>query len=172
MSRKVLQSHTFCDGTLVPAGAVITVPQLAVHHDSENYEHAGTFDAFRFWRVREKIRDESDGDEPHGADWSNRFTGTGPGYVVFGGGRHVWYVSSHSPSPPSSFFRRVLLIGMFGGCSPGRFFASMELKCIVAYVLLNYDVKMRNEGERPPDVWFGPFSVPDPKAQVMFRLRA
>lgn len=48
----------------------------------------------------------------------------------------------------------------------------MELKCIVAYVLLNYDVKMPNEGERPPDVWFGPFSVPDPKAQVMFRLRA
>lgn len=42
----------------------------------------------------------------------------------------------------------------------------------MAYVLLGYDVKMRKDGKRPEDVWFGAFSVPDQKAEVMFRRRA
>ncbi|KAF8913740.1 cytochrome P450 [Gymnopilus junonius] len=32
---------------------------------------------------------------------------------------------------------------------PGRFFAVNELKTMLAYVLLNYDVKLRNDGPRP-----------------------
>ena len=53
--------------------------------------------------------------------------------------------------------------------SPGRFFAALELKCMVAYLLLNYDVKMNREGVRPPDVWLGPASIPSPSAKVDFR---
>jgi hypothetical protein len=41
---------------------------------------------------------------------------------------------------------------------------------MLAYVLLNYDVKMANAG-CPPELWFGLLSIPDPTAEVMFRKR-
>lgn len=146
LSRRVMQDFTFSDGTVVPAGALLCAPQKAVHRDQESYEDPGTFDGFRFWRIREKMRDERQGENGEDdEEWRNRLTGTGIGFLTFGGGRHV---------------------------CPGRFFASLELKCIMAYMLISYDVKMRKEGKRPDDVCFGVFSAPDPKAEVMFRRRA
>ena len=56
--------------------------------------------------------------------------------------------------------------------SPGRFFATNEVKAMLAYVLLNYDIKMPNDGGRPSELWFGVSSIPDPTAQLMFRKRA
>ncbi len=52
--------------------------------------------------------------------------------------------------------------------SPGRFFATNEVKAMLAYVLLNYDVTMANV---PSELWFGLLSIPDPTAEVMFRKR-
>ena len=52
--------------------------------------------------------------------------------------------------------------------SPGRFFATNEVKAMLAYVLLNYDIKM---AKRPSELWFGFSSIPDPTAEVMFRKR-
>ncbi|KAF8665785.1 hypothetical protein AX16_000232 [Volvariella volvacea WC 439] len=54
---------------------------------------------------------------------------------------------------------------------PGRFFAINEIKAMLAHVLLNYDVRMANEGIRPSGKWFAVAYVPDPKAEVMFRKR-
>jgi hypothetical protein len=42
---------------------------------------------------------------------------------------------------------------------------------MLAYVLLNYDIKMPNDGGRPSELWFGVSSIPDPTAQLMFRKR-
>lgn len=42
---------------------------------------------------------------------------------------------------------------------------------MLAHVVLNYDVKMENEGVRPADNKFGAEVVPNPTAQVMFRRR-
>ena len=56
-------------------------------------------------------------------------------------------------------------------CSPGRFFASSELKAVLAYVVMNFDLKFEHSGERPENVWFGPNVVPAPDAKVMFRRR-
>ncbi|KZT50826.1 cytochrome P450 [Calocera cornea HHB12733] len=53
----------------------------------------------------------------------------------------------------------------------GRFFASQELKTMLAYTVLNYDVKMPVEGVRPADRWYGEGCVPDSKASVLFRKR-
>lgn len=55
-------------------------------------------------------------------------------------------------------------------CSPGRFFAVNELKAMLAYVLLTYDVKTV-DGERPEQKWFAQQCVPNPTASVMFRKR-
>jgi len=54
-------------------------------------------------------------------------------------------------------------------CSPGRFYAATELKAMLAHLVLNYDVKLENEGVRPVDVWLGPNCVPNQTAEVMFR---
>ena len=55
---------------------------------------------------------------------------------------------------------------------PGRYFSACKLKIMLAYTVLNYDVKMDNEGVRPPDVWLGSSCIPTPKGKVMFRKRA
>nr|VWO96344.1 Putative calcium-binding protein [Ganoderma boninense] len=54
---------------------------------------------------------------------------------------------------------------------PGRFFAANELKTMMAYLLLNYDVKFAEEGKRPPNLRFGPANLPSHTAQVLFRKR-
>ncbi|KAM6491441.1 Cytochrome P450 [Amanita muscaria] len=64
---------------------------------------------------------------------------------------------------------------LFGGgrrACPGRFFAAHELKVMLAHVLMNYDVQMANGGGRPEKLVLGTVSLPDRKAQVMFRKRA
>ncbi|KAG6866486.1 hypothetical protein C0991_003030 [Blastosporella zonata] len=65
-------------------------------------------------------------------------------YIVFGHGKHA---------------------------CPGRFFAVNELKGLLSYVLLNYDVSFENHGPRPADTWFGLSVAPDPEVSVMFRKR-
>ena len=42
---------------------------------------------------------------------------------------------------------------------------------MLAHVVLNYDVKVADDGGRPENVWFGRSSLPNPKAQVLFRKR-
>lgn len=55
--------------------------------------------------------------------------------------------------------------------SPGRFFVANELKVMMAHLVLNYDVKLENEGIRPPNMDFGFACVPNQKAEVLFRKR-
>ena len=55
--------------------------------------------------------------------------------------------------------------------SPGRFFAANELKAIMAHLIVNYDVKLEQEGMRPLNKYFGLAVLPDPTAVVLFRKR-
>ncbi|KIY48214.1 cytochrome P450 [Fistulina hepatica ATCC 64428] len=70
-------------------------------------------------------------------------TAVGPAFVTFGRGRHT---------------------------CPGRFFAAMELKTIIAHILLDYDIKFL-DGKRPKDSIFVYQCFPNPKARVLFRRR-
>lgn len=54
---------------------------------------------------------------------------------------------------------------------PGRFFVSMEMKILMARILLVYDIKMANGGAQPDNVWYGTSCVPDDKVEVLFRKR-
>ncbi|KAI0703403.1 cytochrome P450 [Cytidiella melzeri] len=54
---------------------------------------------------------------------------------------------------------------------PGRFFAVAELKMVLGHLVLNYDVKMENEGVFPEPTYFGHHSPPSHSATVMFRRR-
>lgn len=79
-----------------------------------------------------------------GLNTTNQFVNTSPDYISFGHGKHA---------------------------CPGRFFAANELKAMMAHLILNYDIKMENEGVRPPNVSFALACVPNMSAKVMFRRR-
>ena len=55
--------------------------------------------------------------------------------------------------------------------SPGSFFAAVELKTMLAHLVLNYDMKLENEGVRPPTLELALAIVPNIKAKVLFRKR-
>ncbi|KAI0638659.1 cytochrome P450 [Trametes polyzona] len=54
---------------------------------------------------------------------------------------------------------------------PGRFFAANELKTMLAYLVLNYDVCFAEPGRRPPNFRFGAANLPAQNAEVLFRKR-
>jgi len=56
---------------------------------------------------------------------------------------------------------------------PGRFFASNELKSMLAHIVASYDVKLEDGAStRPESVWVGAVMAANPNAKVMFRMRA
>jgi len=60
--------------------------------------------------------------------------------------------------------------------SPGRFFAVNELKCLMGYLLMNYDVKWPHRdfmegGYIPPLNFYGIVAAPDENTTVMIRRR-
>ncbi|KAI5118159.1 hypothetical protein M0805_005781 [Coniferiporia weirii] len=84
-------------------------------------------------------------EEREGEGTKHQMVSTSSEYLPFGHGRHA---------------------------CPGRFFAVNELKSMMAYLVLTYDVKLENaEDGRPKDFEFGSAVVPNPKAKVMFRRR-
>ncbi|KIM70391.1 hypothetical protein SCLCIDRAFT_1207734 [Scleroderma citrinum Foug A] len=54
---------------------------------------------------------------------------------------------------------------------PGQFFASTMMTTMMAYLVLNYDMKLENDGVRPPDEWFLMNCVPNRTAEILFRRR-
>ncbi|EKM52437.1 uncharacterized protein PHACADRAFT_260824 [Phanerochaete carnosa HHB-10118-sp] len=55
---------------------------------------------------------------------------------------------------------------------PGRFFAALELKMIVANLLLNYDIKLEGDSSKiPPVSWYITARVPNMTANVLVRRR-
>ncbi|KAG5651807.1 hypothetical protein H0H81_007330 [Sphagnurus paluster] len=79
MSRKVLKDFTFSDGTLVPAGHTVAVPNCAMHHDEDNYGDPNNFDGFRFANLRESEDSSS----------KYQMVTLNSNYMVFGYGRHA-----------------------------------------------------------------------------------
>ncbi|KAF8640809.1 hypothetical protein AX17_000458 [Amanita inopinata Kibby_2008] len=54
---------------------------------------------------------------------------------------------------------------------PGRFFAGIELKLILAHLVMNYDLRLEQPGERPRDFVFEANCLPNSKANILFRRR-
>ncbi|GAV99331.1 cytochrome p450 [Lentinula edodes] len=81
-NRKVLTDFTFSDGTTVPAGTTIGVAAYMHHHDEAQYDNPYTFDAFRFYNMRNR----------EGESIKHQTISPGPDYITFGNGRHAWTV--------------------------------------------------------------------------------
>ncbi|KAM5539978.1 hypothetical protein V8D89_006481 [Ganoderma adspersum] len=54
---------------------------------------------------------------------------------------------------------------------PGRFFASMELKAVLAYLILHYDMRFEGEGGRPANFNLSFSVIPSQDAVIQFKRR-
>ena len=90
--------------------------------------------------------------ENAGEGTKHQYVNTAPDYISFGHGKHAWY----------GFFSLRCRIedDVQTLRSPGRFFAAGALKAILAHLVLNYDIKLVEEGKRPPLVKVGGASTP------------
>jgi cytochrome P450 len=89
------------EGWKLPYGAYVGVDVHSVMHDPEIYDHANSFDAFRFARAREE-GEGSDGESTSGNEQQDRKGGsalegkklslstTSGTFLPFGHGRHAW----------------------------------------------------------------------------------
>lgn len=73
------------------------------------------------------------------------------------------------PVPSKILQRRLINLNMLGR-SPGRFFANMELKAIFCYIVMMYDLKLK-ESIRPPSEELGIGVLPSRTAEIMIRRR-
>ncbi|TEA12755.1 Cytochrome P450 monooxygenase BOA4 [Colletotrichum sidae] len=133
--RKVVKPIDLSDGTHLPPGTKLLAPQAGISHDERFFKDPDTFDALRFYKLRQK----SDKDANR---W--QFTSISDTNMNFGAGKHA---------------------------CPGRFFAGNEIKLVLAYFLLNYDIKLKNGEARPKPMVMVMSKSPDPNAEVLFRRR-
>ncbi|OAP59844.1 hypothetical protein AYL99_04846 [Fonsecaea erecta] len=150
------------DGTHLPEGCMVATHSWGCHNDDNLYEAADKYKPFRFVELRDKIssgvgdgdRDKAEREKEYLDKAHLSFIATSPSYLGFGHGRHA---------------------------CPGRFFASQELKLLIAYLLSRYEIQMVMEGGlggnwngkgiRPESYWVGPNHVPPMSAKVRVRRR-
>ncbi|KZW03552.1 cytochrome P450 [Exidia glandulosa HHB12029] len=133
------------EGWHVPYGGTISLPLHGNGHDGENFEHPEEYDAFRNSRGREEFeaRGVAERDPDEGLKLKRQsLVTTGNTHISFGHGRHA---------------------------CPGRFFVAHELKMILAYLVLNYDVKPLPE--RPATKWIGLNTIPATDARIEVKRR-
>ena len=152
LGRKVVAKNgvTSANGSFLPYGAHIGVSQYGLHRYQGNYDDPNTFDPFRFSRSREAFtaaRTESSGDPASGDRTAEVLKERN--------------LSSYSTSETN------LAFGHGKHACPGRFFAVQELKIMLAYLLLNYQIKPQTP--RPPMTWMRDTVVPNMKATIEIR---
>ncbi|KAH9915638.1 cytochrome P450 [Amylocystis lapponica] len=156
---KMRKLDSFLKETLrmAPLAAVLTTRRTRKDHTFSDGTHipAGTYVSTPVLGIHrdDEIYPNADQFDPwrfsnmraeDGEGTKHQFVSTTVDYIPFGHGRHA---------------------------CPGRFFAAMELKTMIAHIITMYDVKMENEGVFPPSMSFATAIIPDMKAKVMFRKR-
>ena len=137
--------YAFSDGTVIPKGTLLAAPIYPISADENIYSNPDIFDGFRFSNLRER----------EGESAKHHSSNTATEYLHFGHGHHAWYC-------PKS----ILLIS-----SPGRFFAINEIKLMLAFTLLRYDVKTV-DGKPVVPIPLGGMILPNMKASILYRKRA
>ena len=128
------------DGLHIKRGNTIAVPALPVHHDPNIYYEPNSFVPFRFLRPAGE-----DNQQQQGQDRKTRSTNTvdtSLTFLSFGHGRHV---------------------------CPGRFFAANEIKLLLAYIALKYDIEPLER--RPDPIPYGSTMTPNPNVLIKIRRK-
>ncbi|KAF8211729.1 cytochrome P450 [Mycena galopus ATCC 62051] len=83
-------------------------------------------------------------EESEGGTFTRHMVSTSTDHLVFGHGRHA---------------------------CPGRFFAATQIKAMLAYILIHYDVRSETAGVRPPEQCWGLLRWPNPWGKIFIRKR-
>jgi Cytochrome P450 len=150
-----MRPFTFSNGVTIPAGTLVSLPIRPIHVDEDIYPNAEKFDGYRFLKLREESSNM--------AAKHQMFTASTE-LLSFGYGRHAWWVM------PASFCSPYPLIQLTSIYSPGRYFATYELKALFAQILITYDVKLEEGKELPRGRFLGQSYIPA-KANLLFRKR-
>jgi cytochrome P450 len=145
----------------VPKGARVGFVMHPIHHDEDFYPDPNRYDPFRFSRPHEAYDAELLAKKPPGgidepgdeakvgkdlkrvlAFKNQSLVTVGDTFLPFGHGKHA---------------------------CPGRFFASHEIKLMLAYIVQNYDIKPM--AERIPSYRFLEVAIPPPWATIQIRRR-
>jgi cytochrome P450 len=134
------------EGVYCPYGSSVGIAVLGIHNDNAIYPEAAQFHPFRYVDAREAVTANTEtgklGTEDMIKKANYALVSTSADFQPFGHGRHA---------------------------CPGRFFAANELKLLLAYMVLNYDIEML--AKRPEGRWVGQVSLPDMKATIRVRRR-
>ncbi|KAF2493648.1 cytochrome P450 [Lophium mytilinum] len=133
MNRIANETITLSDGTIIPKGSALTVPNTRLY-DEEFYENPQVFNGRRFYDMRQRAGEES----------KHQFVTTGDDYLPFGHGKHA---------------------------CPGRFFASNEIKILLAFAIMQYDFKFPEDQGQPPIRAHGLENVTNPEAIMLYKSR-
>lgn len=135
-------------GWKLPFGTTIGFDVHSVMHDPLIYPNPDSYDPFRFARAREheEAASGSDSERPRiaGSLESKQLSlsTTSGTFLPFGHGRHA---------------------------CPGRFLVSHELKMLLAYATMYYEIEPLET--RPANTWFGQHVIPPMKAKIRVRRR-
>jgi len=135
-------------GWKLPYGTTVGVDVHSIMHDPQIYPNPDSYDPFRFAREREmeESASGSDGEQPKatGSLESKQLSlsTTSGTFLPFGHGRHA---------------------------CPGRFLVSHELKMLLAYATMFYEMEPLET--RPANTWFGQHVIPPMKANIRVRRR-
>ncbi|KAL0951447.1 hypothetical protein HGRIS_008136 [Hohenbuehelia grisea] len=161
MMRKATRSFVFSDGTDIPEGTFLFAASQPIQKDPARYPEPHNFDASRFSRPVPSSQEA----EPMDPD------GFSDGGISFKGSRFSDSTTVPTKNHLVAAAPDFLGWGYGRRACPGRFFAAMELKLLLAHIVTNYDVKLKEEGVRPQDLWVEANCLPNMKAEVMFRRR-
>ncbi|KAI3339922.1 cytochrome P450 [Ustulina deusta] len=147
--RKVMKPIDLSDGTHLPPGTSLLTSLAGMSFDERYFPDPEVFDGLRFWKLRQQ-QQQQQSPAPIGSPSSilnpsrHQFTSIGDTNQNFGLGKHA---------------------------CPGRFFAAQEIKLILSYLLLNYEIKLRDGEARPKPLVFMMTKSPSQTAEVLFRRR-
>ena len=156
----------------------VIIPTYSIQTDSDRFENPLQWDGFRFSRPREafnasqqaKISGDKNRLDKVLELKNQALISTSDDFFTFGAVRHACKSTSCTPGERGRF------LGCFADrcfplrLGPGRFFASQEMKLMIAYVAMTYDIKI--EGGRPKNLYINGASVPRDEATMQIRLRA
>lgn len=134
------------DGVHCPYGSNVAIAAYGIHNDESIYPSAAQYQPFRYVDAREAVLANTETGK-YGTDdmikkANYNMVSTSADFQPFGHGRHA---------------------------CPGRFFAANELKLLLAYMVLNYDIELQET--RPESPWVGQVMLPPMKAKIRIRRR-
>ncbi|PVH98432.1 cytochrome P450 [Periconia macrospinosa] len=142
--RLVMRDFWFSDGTFVPKGSTLAVPQAALHRDGNVYNAPETFLPWRYLSGHNEKKEEGHGDAKKKGNPNPSLHDTNDSdYVHFGHGKHP---------------------------CPGRHFASLTSKLILVSIILDYDIQ-RIPGAPLPNRqrYYGVYNIPDMQYKMALR---